>query len=116
VLDVVNLRCTFKVQEPAEGSIEAHITVLAELQQKGLLRYVGLSNVTPAQIVEARQITPIVCVQNMYNLAYSLPSSICARIFRLRCSKFPRECCPISIQSVDVLDIDKCDNGPKRSP
>jgi aryl-alcohol dehydrogenase-like predicted oxidoreductase len=70
VLDVVNLRCMFNVHEPTEGSIEAQITVLAELQQKGLLRHIGLSNVTPAQIVEARQITPIVCVQNMYNLAY----------------------------------------------
>ena len=68
VLDVVNLRSMFNVHEPAEGSIEAPLTVLAELQQKGLVRHIGLSNVTAAQIAEARQIVPIVCVQNMYNL------------------------------------------------
>ena len=68
VLDVVNLRSMFNVHEPAEGSIEAPLTVLAELQQKGLIRHIGLSNVTAEQIAEARQIVPIVCVQNMYNL------------------------------------------------
>jgi pyridoxine 4-dehydrogenase len=69
VIDVVNLRSMFSVHEPAEGSIEAPLTVLAELQQRGLVRHIGLSNVTVAQIAEARQIAPIVCVQNMYNLA-----------------------------------------------
>ena len=68
VLDVVNLRSMFRIHEPADGSIEEPITVLAELQQKGLVRHIGLSNVTAAQIAEARQIAPIVCVQNMYNL------------------------------------------------
>jgi pyridoxine 4-dehydrogenase len=68
VLDVVNLRSMFNVHEPAEGSIEAPLIVLAELQQKGLIRHIGLSNVTAEQIAEARQIVPIVCVQNMYNL------------------------------------------------
>src|SRR5262252_7753430 len=68
-LDVVNLRSMFSIHEPAEGSIEAPMTVLAELQQKGLVRHIGLSNVTPAQITQARQIAPIVCVQNRYNLA-----------------------------------------------
>src|ERR1022692_2760184 len=56
VLDVVNLRSMFSVHQPAEGSIEAPLTVLAELQQKGLIRDIGLSNVTPAQITEARRI------------------------------------------------------------
>ncbi|HLB90874.1 MAG TPA: aldo/keto reductase family oxidoreductase [Terriglobales bacterium] len=70
VLDVVNLRSMFSIEEPAEGSIEAPMTVLAELQQKGLLRHIGLSNVTPAQVAEAREIAPIVCVQNYYNLAH----------------------------------------------
>ncbi|MFY9559829.1 MAG: oxidoreductase [Terriglobales bacterium] len=69
VLDVVNVRSMFSIHGPAEGSIEGPITVLAELQQKGLVRHIGLSNVTAAQIAEARQIAPIVCVQNMYNLA-----------------------------------------------
>jgi pyridoxine 4-dehydrogenase len=69
VLDVVNLRSMFDVHGPAEGSIEAPMTVLAELQQKRLVRHIGLSNVTPTQIAEARRIAPIVCVQNQYNLA-----------------------------------------------
>jgi pyridoxine 4-dehydrogenase len=69
VLDVVNLRAMFDVHGPAEGSIEAMLTVLAELQQKGLVRHIGLSNVTPTQIEEGRKIAPIVCVQNHYNLA-----------------------------------------------
>lgn len=68
VLDVVNLRVMFNRHEPADGSIEAAVTVLAQLQQQGLVRHIGLSNVTATQIAEARQIAPIVCVQNMYNL------------------------------------------------
>jgi aryl-alcohol dehydrogenase-like predicted oxidoreductase len=68
-LDVVNLRSTHGMLEPAEGSIEPQLAVLADLQRKGLVRHIGLSNVTPAQIDEARRITPIVCVQNLYNLA-----------------------------------------------
>lgn len=70
VLDVVNLRVRFSVHGPSEGSIEAPLMALAELQQKGLLRHIGLSNVTRAQIAEARAIVPIVCVQNLYNLAH----------------------------------------------
>lgn len=70
VLDVVNLRITFSIHEPAEGSIEAPLTVLAELQQKGLIRHIGLSNATPSQVAEARRIAPIICVQNQYNLAH----------------------------------------------
>jgi aryl-alcohol dehydrogenase-like predicted oxidoreductase len=67
-LDVVNLRSMYSIHEPAEGSIEAPLSVLAELQQKGLIRHIGLSNVTSAQVDEARRIVPIVCVQNHYNL------------------------------------------------
>jgi aryl-alcohol dehydrogenase-like predicted oxidoreductase len=78
VLDVVNLRSMFSIHEPAEGSIEAPMTVLAELQQKGLVRHIGLSNVTPAQIAEARQIAPIVCVQNHYNLAHRTDDALLA--------------------------------------
>jgi pyridoxine 4-dehydrogenase len=70
VLEVVNFRSIFDVHGPAEGSIEAQVTALAELQHKGLVRHVGLSNVTPAQIEEARRIVPIVCVQNHYNMAH----------------------------------------------
>jgi pyridoxine 4-dehydrogenase len=70
VLDVVNLRIMFDVHGPAEGSIEAPLTVLADLQRQGLVRHVGLSNVTAKQIAEGRGITEIVCVQNQYNLAH----------------------------------------------
>ena len=70
VLDVVNLRSMFDVHGPAEGSLEAPLTVLAELQRQGLVRHIGLSNVTPTQIAEGRRICEIVCVQNHYNLAH----------------------------------------------
>ena len=82
VLDVVNLRSMHSIHEPAEGSIEAPLTVLAELQQKGLVRHIGLSNVTPAQIVEARRIAPIVCVQNQYNLAHRTDDALIADLAR----------------------------------
>jgi len=70
VLDVVNLRIMFGTMGPSEGSIEGQLTALAELQRKGLVRHIGLSNVTPAQVEEGRRIAEIVCVQNMYNLAH----------------------------------------------
>jgi aryl-alcohol dehydrogenase-like predicted oxidoreductase len=70
VLDVVNLRLMFDVHGPAEGPIEAPLTVLADLQRRGLVRHIGLSNATAAQIAEARGICDIVCVQNHYNLAH----------------------------------------------
>ena len=70
VLDVVNLRLMFGVHGPAEGSLAAPLTILADLQRQGLVRHIGLSNVTPAQIAEGRGIAEIVCVQNMYNLAH----------------------------------------------
>jgi aryl-alcohol dehydrogenase-like predicted oxidoreductase len=70
VLDVVNLRSMFDVHHPAEGSLEAPLTALADLQRRGLVRHIGLSNVTPAQVEEGRRIAPIVCVQNLYNLAH----------------------------------------------
>jgi pyridoxine 4-dehydrogenase len=70
MLDVVNLRAMFDVHHPAEGSLEEPLTVLADLQRKGLLRHIGLSNVTSSQIAEGRRICEIVCVQNYYNLAH----------------------------------------------
>jgi pyridoxine 4-dehydrogenase len=70
VLDVVNLRLMFNPHHPAEGSLEAPLTVLAELQRKGLVRHIGLSHVTPTQIAEGRRLCDIVCVQNQYNLAH----------------------------------------------
>ncbi|HET8656597.1 MAG TPA: aldo/keto reductase family oxidoreductase [Longimicrobiaceae bacterium] len=70
VLDVVNLRLMFSAHGPAEGSIEEPLTVLADLQRQGLVRHIGLSNVTPAQVAEGRRLCEIVCVQNHYNLAH----------------------------------------------
>lgn len=70
ILEVVNLRLMFDPFRPAEGSIEALLAVLAELQRQGLVRHIGLSNVTAAQVAEGRRICEIVCVQNHYNLAH----------------------------------------------
>ncbi|MBN9687415.1 MULTISPECIES: aldo/keto reductase family oxidoreductase [unclassified Corallococcus] len=70
VLDVVNFRAMFSAAGPVEGSIEAPLTALAELQRRGLIRHLGLSNVTPAQVAEGRKIAEIVCVQNHYNLTH----------------------------------------------
>jgi len=69
-IEVVNLRAMFSAHGPAEGSISEPFSVLAELQQEGLIRHLGVSNVTEKQIEEARAIAPIVCVQNHYNLAH----------------------------------------------
>jgi pyridoxine 4-dehydrogenase len=67
-LDVVNLRIMGNIHMPSEGSIEKQMTALAELQRQGLIRHIGLSNVTSAQVAEAQRIADIVCVQNLYNL------------------------------------------------
>jgi aryl-alcohol dehydrogenase-like predicted oxidoreductase len=69
VIEVVNLRAMFDVHGPAEGSLEAPLTALAELQRQGLIKRIGLSNVTAKQVDDGRKITDIVCVQNQYNLA-----------------------------------------------
>jgi len=69
-LDVVNLRSMFSVEGPAEGSLDEPLAVLAELREKGLVRHIGLSNVTPTQVRDARRSVPIVCVQNHYNLVH----------------------------------------------
>ena len=70
VLDVVNLRSMFHPHHPAEGSLEAPLTVLAELQRQGLVRHIGLSHVTRTQVADGRRLCDIVCVQNHYNLAH----------------------------------------------
>ncbi|MBK5960103.1 oxidoreductase [Rhodoplanes elegans] len=69
VLEVVNFRSMLDVHGPAEGSLEPQLTVLAELREKGLICHIGLSNVTAKQIADAQKMVPIVCVQNMYNVA-----------------------------------------------
>jgi pyridoxine 4-dehydrogenase len=68
-LDVVNLRVG-GIQEPGQDSIEEPLTVLAELKRQGLIGHIGLSNISPKQLVEAQSITEIVCVQNFYNVAH----------------------------------------------
>jgi aryl-alcohol dehydrogenase-like predicted oxidoreductase len=70
VLDVVNFRSMLDVHGPAEGSLEAPLTALAELRERGLVRHIGLSNVTMRQFEEAKRILPVACVQNMYNLVH----------------------------------------------
>ncbi|RKH09650.1 aldo/keto reductase family oxidoreductase [Corallococcus sp. CA047B] len=89
VLDVVNLRIMFDTHGPAEGSIEAPLTVLAGLQQQGLVRHIGLSNVTAAQVAEGRRIAEIVCVQNQYNLAHRSDDALIDALARDRIAYVP---------------------------
>ena len=70
-IDVVNLRVG-GVIGPTEGSLEEPMTVLAELQRKGLIGHIGLSNVTPKQLAESQRVAPIICVQNLYNVAHRI--------------------------------------------
>jgi pyridoxine 4-dehydrogenase len=73
-LDVVNLRVG-GIEGPKEGSIEEPLTVLAELQRQGLIHHLGLSNVTPEQLADGQKIAPIVCIQNLYNVAHRTDDS-----------------------------------------
>lgn len=82
VLDVVNLRSMFNVHHPAEGSLEAPLTVLADLKRQGLVRHIGLSNVTPTQIAEAQRLCEIVCVQNHYNLVHRADDAVIDELAR----------------------------------
>jgi pyridoxine 4-dehydrogenase len=70
VLDIVNYRMMGSGHGPEEGSIAEQVNVLAELRSKGLIRHIGLSNVTPTQVAEAQAITEVLCVQNNYNVAH----------------------------------------------
>ncbi len=69
VIPVVNLRSMFNVHHPEEGSLERELETLIKLKERGLIQHIGLSHVTAKQVADAQQMTPIVCVQNMYNLA-----------------------------------------------
>jgi aryl-alcohol dehydrogenase-like predicted oxidoreductase len=69
-LDVVNLRSMFGIHGPAEGSLEEPLTVLADLQRQGLIKTIGLSNVTAKQVADGRKLCEIVCVQNHYNVVH----------------------------------------------
>jgi pyridoxine 4-dehydrogenase len=82
VLDIVNYRVMGSGHGPEEGSIAGQVTVLAELQSKGLIRHIGVSNATAAQVAEAQSITEIVCVQNNYNLAHRDDDALIADLAR----------------------------------
>jgi len=69
-IDVVNLRLMGRIHEPGDESVKEPFTALAELQRKGLVRHLGLSNASSAQVAEAQRIAPVVCVQNHYNLVH----------------------------------------------
>jgi aryl-alcohol dehydrogenase-like predicted oxidoreductase len=81
-LDIVNYRAMGSIHAPAEGSIAEQVTALAELQRQGLIRHIGVSNVTAAQVAEARSITEIVCVQNCYNVALRGDDALVAELAR----------------------------------
>ncbi|QLK63715.1 oxidoreductase (plasmid) [Enterobacteriaceae bacterium Kacie_13] len=68
-MEVVNLRSMLDIHKPKEGSLEPQLETLIKLKERGLIRHIGLSNVTPQQVADARKMTPVACVQNMYNLA-----------------------------------------------
>lgn len=68
-MEVVNLRSMLDIHQPKEGSLEPQLETLIKLKERGLIRHIGLSNVTARQVADARKMTPIVCVQNIYNLA-----------------------------------------------
>ncbi len=80
VLDVVNLRVIGDTHEPGEGSIADRLAPLIALQRDGLIRHLGLSNVTAAQVAEARGMAEIVCVQNHYNLAHRADDALIDRL------------------------------------
>ena len=82
VLEVVNLRSMLDVHGPKEGSLEEPLTAVAELQRQGLVRHIGLSNVTSQQVADGRKICTIVCVQNMYNLAHRDDEALVAELAR----------------------------------
>lgn len=82
VLDVVNVRAMHGVMGTAEGSIEEPLSAIAELQQQGLIRHIGISNVTPTQVAEARKIVRFVCVQNLYNIAHQHDSAMLDELAR----------------------------------
>lgn len=82
VLEVVNLRSMIDVHGPAEGSLEEPLTTLADLQRQGLIRHIGLSNVTARQVADARKICEIVCVQNHYNLAHRADDTLIDELAR----------------------------------
>jgi pyridoxine 4-dehydrogenase len=88
-LDIVNCRVMGSGHGPGEGSIAAQVTVLADLKRQGLIRHIGLSNVTAAQVAEAVGLTDIVCVQNNYNLAHRHDDALIDDLARQRIAYVP---------------------------
>jgi pyridoxine 4-dehydrogenase len=88
-LDIVNCRVMGAGLGPGEGSIAAQVTALADLKRQGLIRHIGLSNVTAAQVAEAQGITDIVCVQNNYNLAHRHDDALIDDLARQRIAYVP---------------------------
>ena len=88
-LDIVNFRVMGSGHGPSEGSITPQVTVLADLQHKGLINYIGLSNATAAQLKEAQTITDIVCVQNNYNLVHRQDDALIDDLARQRIAYVP---------------------------
>jgi aryl-alcohol dehydrogenase-like predicted oxidoreductase len=88
-LDVVNLRSMFSVHGPAEGSLDEPLAVLADLQRQGLIKHIGLSNVTAKQVADGRKICPIVCVQNHYNVVHRADDALVDELARERIAYVP---------------------------
>ena len=88
-LDVVNLRVMGREHVPDESSIEATFSVLVDLQRQGLIKHLGLSNVTSKQVAEARAMAPVVCVQNLYNLAHRADDSLVDELAALHIAYVP---------------------------
>jgi len=88
-LDVVNLRLMGKIHGPSEGSLAEPFAALAELKKQGLIRHLGLSNVTSAQVAEARGIAEVVCVQNQYNLVHREDDALIDELRRLGIAYVP---------------------------
>ena len=88
-LDIVNYRAMGSIHGPKEGSIGEQVTVLADLKRQGLIRHIGLSNVTATQVAEAQAITDIVCVQNNYNLAHREDDALIDELTRQRIAYVP---------------------------
>jgi aryl-alcohol dehydrogenase-like predicted oxidoreductase len=88
-LDIVNYRTMGSIHGPLEGSIAEQVTALADLKRKGLIRHIGLSNATAAQVAEAQAITDIVCVQNNYNLAHREDDALIDDLARQRIAYVP---------------------------
>jgi len=88
-IEVVNLRFMGDIHKPSEGSIAPQVEALADLQRKGLVRDIGLSNVTAAQIADARRIVKIVCVQNQYNVAHRADDALIDQLARDKIAYVP---------------------------